>query len=703
MLQILLTRIFSVTLWYHFAFMAVSIAMFGLTLGAVIVYLYPRTFAPELVKRQLAVSSFGFAASIAVCFLLHLFIPYLTGTGSIAPDPKYHGSHPFLATIAYLGLTYVVISVPFVFSGIAVCLALTRFPARVNRLDAADLAGAALGCAALPWLMRVADGPSAVIAVAALASIGALLFALDTSPRAGHMVAASLVAALLLGSSSAFLAARANHGEPLLRLLWVKGKRAPKPLFEKWNSFAYFRVGGNPNLASPPIGWGLSEKAVGQPLRQLAVNIDAAAGTVMTNFDGDLSKLRHLEFDVTNLAHHLRRNARVLVAGVGGGRDVLSALYFRQASVVGVEINGDLVKAVNGRFGEFTGHLDRQQGVAFVTDEARSFVARQRDSFDIIQVSLIDTWAATAAGAFVLSENALYTVEAWETFLEHLTPTGLLTFSRWHNPTQPGETYRLTALATGALLQLGVDDPRRHIVNVTNLAPGSDRKVGICTILTSRSPLSDEDLSRLRAKVEAMRFSVLVSPDSASDPILEEIVASRDLAAYARAFPLDISPPTDDRPFFFNMLRLRDALRVREAAVSSNDSNLRAVRVLGSLLAIVLVLSAAFLLIPLLWRGESVPTRAVPWLLYFGTIGLGFMFVEISLIQRLIGLSRASHPRPLGAPFLIAAFGRRWELPDAPDRGRGAGAAGSVAPRGAAGGTRDLRPGDTRRHRGVSR
>ena len=144
-------------------------------------------------------------------------------------------------------------------------------------------------------------------------------------------------------------------------------------------------------------------------LRQLQLDIDVWAGTVMTHFDGDLRGVEHLKYDVTNIAYYLRSGHDALVIGAGGGRDVLSALAFGARSVTAVEINKDIIGTVNGRFGDFTGHLDRDPRVRFVNDEARSFVARSPDRFGSIQISLIDTWAATAAGAFVLGENSLYT------------------------------------------------------------------------------------------------------------------------------------------------------------------------------------------------------------------------------------------------------------------------------------------------------
>lgn len=636
MLQILLTRIFSVTLWYHYAFMAVSIALFGLTVGALWVYLRPASFPAELVQRRLASSALGFAVAIVVCFLAHLYIPFLTGTGSIAPSARGGGwNTSFASTAAYLGLTFTVISIPFVFSGVAVCLALTRFPAQIGRLYGADLAGAALGCVLLLGVLRLTDAPTAVFAVATCAALAAWCFA-RAETRARSLATASLALALVLGIATAWLTHRVREGSPALRLLFVKGERNAAVLYEKWNSFSYFRVHGRPNVPVPPVGWGLSEVAPKEPIAQLGVAIDAIAGTVMTRFDGDVTPLGYLEYDVTNFVHHLRKDARVLVVGTGGGRDVLSALRFGQREVTGVEINGDLIDAVNGRFGRFTGFLDRDPRVRFVNDEARSFVARSPDRFDVIQISMIDTWAATAAGAFVLTENSLYTVEAWQGFLDKLAPDGVLSVSRWHTAAQPAETHRLAALASRSLRESGVSDPSRHIVLVTNRAPGSERAVAVATLLVSPAPFSQQDLARVRETAQALHFSVLVGPEGASDPVLERITGAADLDAVTAGQPLDISAPNDDRPFFFHMLRLRDALRGDRDPRVANSFNLRAVRVLGALLLIVIGLTAVFLALPLALRGSRLPSSAVPWLVYFAGIGLGFMFVEISQIQRLI-------------------------------------------------------------------
>jgi len=162
------------------------------------------------------------------------------------------------------------------------------------------------------------------------------------------------------------------------------------------------------------------------------LNIDAHSTTVLSHFNGDTSELSHLKYDVSNLAQYLRPNGDIMIIGSGAGRDVLSSLAFGQKNILGIEINKDMISAINNDFGDFTGHLDKYPNVEFVGDEARSYIQRMDSArkFDIIQVSVIDNWSAAASGAFVLTENALYTKETWKLFLSRLKPNGILTVQR---------------------------------------------------------------------------------------------------------------------------------------------------------------------------------------------------------------------------------------------------------------------------------
>jgi hypothetical protein len=617
MYELLLTRIFSVTMWYHFAFVAISIAMFGMTVGAIIVYLAPAWFSAHRTPQQLAVYALLFSVTVIFSFLTHVAVPF-------APAPSVVGVYSVV-------LTYTAIAVPFVASGICVCLALTRFPAQINKMYAADLAGAALGCIFFIFVLKVTDGATAVTVVAFLGSVGGLLFARAVSRRL-QRVAAALV--LLWAAGATLQTIFVMRQSPLIQLTYVKGILEPPALYEKWNSFSRIRVA--PNTLPVPFGWGLSPTVPkNHGVKQLSLNIDATAATVLTAFNGDPRQIEHLKYDVINIAHYLRPHAKVLVVGTGGGRDVLSALAFGQPSVVGVEINQDILAAVNDRFGDFTGHLDRNPAVRFVNDEARSYIGRQRERFDIIQISLIDTWAATAAGAYVLAENSLYTVEAWKLFLQRLNRDGILTVSRWYFRNRPGEIYRMTTLASQSLKELGVADPRAHIIIVRRMIPGSWNGVG--TLLVSKEPFAAADLDTIEEVAARMQFEIVLSPRTAMEPLFAELASAKRLQEITDNFPLDISPPRDDNPFFFHMLRLRDVWRSDLWNQGVISFNLKAVFILATLLLVVVGLTAACIVVPLVLTTQRYALRgAAPLILFFAFIGLGFMLVEISQLQRLI-------------------------------------------------------------------
>ena len=615
MFEILLTRIFSVTMWYHFAFMAISVAMFGMTVGAIIVHLFPLYFTQERVKYHLALSSLLFSISLVIAFLTHLSIPFVTEMSIVG-----------LYSIA---LTYVTISVPFVFSGVCVSLAITRFPSQVSRLYAADLVGAALACLLLVFALGCTDGPTAVVLVAFLAGLGSLFFCLDAADK--KLLRFVIASCLIFGSFAAFNTIRSNEQTSLLRLLWVRGQRESVPLFEKWNSFSRVRVWGNPDSARTPFGWGMSSSLPSDlRVKTLDMDIDAYAYTPITAFNGKLSELDHLKYDVTNLAHYIRPQSKVLVIGVGGGRDILSALAFNQKSVLGVEINQSILNLINQRLGDYTGHLDRNPKVTLVNDEARSYIARQDEKFDIIESSLIDTYAATAAGAFVLTENSLYTVDAWKSFLEHLTPNGVLTFSRWYwqNPT---EVYRLTCLAATTLIQFGVKDPRSHIIIVKQTGR-------IANLLVSVTPFTEADLDTLDAVSHRLDFTQVLTPRFSADSVFSRIASGKNLSSFIDSYPANISAPSDDSPFFFLTLRLRDVLNVDlfQQERVNRGINTVPILILGALLIIVVGLSLLCIVTPLVLSRKDRSMGSISLILFFAFIGFGFMLVEISQMQRLI-------------------------------------------------------------------
>ena len=559
MLQVVETRILSAVTWYHLAFFVISIGMFGLTAGAVWVYLRRERFTQATLSHDLAYFSIAFAIATAVSLAIQMGLP-LHGDGLLN----------WLAWPALL----ICLSVPFFFSGVVVSLALTRSPYPVGRVYGVDLAGAALGCLGVLAVLNLTDAPSAVLWISAVAAAAAMLFVrsgIGAAPKSAPPLAflprrCGLVSLVLI-----LIAASNGLSEHRLRPLFVKevselGKN--RPIFDRWNS--YSRVTVNENGVTAPKMWGPAPQfgADDRRIRQRMVLIDGDAGTATYRFSGDVREVEFLRYDITNLAYHLSGLDNAAIIGVGGGRDILSARIFGVSEITGVEINPIMVRLLTKEPGyvEFAGLADLE-GITYHVDEARSWFARSVRSFDIIQMSLIDTWAATGAGAFTLSENGLYTVEGWRIFLRRLAPDGVFTVSRWYSPKRIAETGRMVSLAMAAAFDMGLPEPNRHIFLAST---GT-----IATLVFSRSPLSPERLAVLKGVVADMGYRVLIAPDSQpTSPILRNIVSSADpaqLDRYTSRLDLDLTPPTDNRPFFFNQLRFSEAARIFMASGASRS------------------------------------------------------------------------------------------------------------------------------------
>jgi hypothetical protein len=620
MYEIVLTRIFSVAMWYHFAFVAISVALFGLTAGALIVHLRPHSFRDEVVKRQMWRFSLLYAVSVAAAFVVQLAIPFVP--------------HLTMAGVSSIALTCVVVSVPFVCSGVVVALALTRFPRRVNRLYAADLIGASLGCVLLVVAVWWLDGPSLVIGIAALACVGAVAFAYDAGVRPSRKVlsVAVMVALVAVAAGNSY---RHAQGNPFIRILWAKEQQDHLHAYDRWNAFSRITVDGSETGVGRPAGYGMSEE-MPEDIRvpQMSMLIDGTAGTMITGYTGDEADTDFLRYDVTNLGYYALDGSDFssAVIGVGGGRDVLAGLEFGAGNVTGIEINGNILDLVTDDLGHFT-NLEGDPRVDLVNDEARSWLTRSDDRFDLIQMSLIDTWAASSAGAFALTENSLYTTDAWETYFDRLAPGGMLSVSRWYSigGAEPFETLRTAALATEVLDRNGVENPRDHVLIFQG--PAQQFASSAATILVSPDGFDEQSLSVIERNAERLGFEAILTPTEAADSRFTDIVAPGGPGAAIAEYDEDLSAPTDDRPFFFQMASLDTFL---SGEGFSNDLVFRPVLVLGSLALAVLVLAAIFIGGPLTAMGRQVRHRGMaPYYLYFAGIGLGFMLVEFSQLQRL--------------------------------------------------------------------
>lgn len=611
-LEVLNTRLYSVAVWYHLSFFVVSSAMFGLSAGALRVYLGGARFTDERAEPALRRAAALFALSIPICHVAVVLLPHPTTVG-------------IQATCAFAA-AIVLLAIPFYWAGFLVTLVLTRFASRIGTAYAVDLVGAAAGALIAVPLLAISDLSTAVFAAGALAALGFVGFAHASTGRVS--VAALIV---LVGSIAATVANHASADR--VRVWYPKGVFLPTTEIaeESWNIDSQVVVYRSPLDRPHYWGPGLASEHFRVEGRRIA--IDGGAETVVTKWDGRRESLAWTEFDVTALPYSLRPGGRVAIVGCGGGRDVLTALRARATKVEAIEVNGALVDLLEGSQRSFAGLAGRSD-VELVHAEARGHLARSRERFDVVQMSLIDTWAATGAGALTLTENGLYTLEGWDVFLGVLAPNGVFGVSRWYDPNSVSETSRLVSLAVGALLRAGVEHPRDHLALV---ACGN-----VATLIVARDRLGTVGVATIREAAERYDFQLLALPSHhARDPGIERILAATtmpELLVAAQNERYDFTPPTDDRPYFFNQLKASAAFSMspRDAGGGVVQGNLEATASLQVLAGISMLLVVGALCVPLL---RFAPRRTgvigfVPAVLYFAAIGLGYMFVQVALVQR---------------------------------------------------------------------
>ncbi len=642
LLQLVANRIMSATVGYHSAFAVIALVMLGLAASATSVFLRGRGAGP---------ADLGVAAAMLVRGAI------VAGLGTLAF--VWVGALPIATAVALQTLAAaVVFGATFWFAGWAVAFLLADYHTDVGRVYWVDLSGAAVGCLVAVPILDIISAMDAVLLcgiVLAAAGIALAWEAPERPVRGPALVAGGLV--LLLATSIAL--------PGMLRLHTAKGNDQSRVVWERWNHFARVSVTRNipsvqraieflrardPNRDPWPIvgrwqlGWGMSDRYRGIPPEVLWIELDTGAGTpiIADGTERDAADLQFLEAGVTSAAHELLRGrlADTYVIGGGGGRDVLTALHFGAERVRVVELNPDVVAVVNDVFGDYSGRPYSHPKVHLSIGEARSELSRVNDTFDLIQMSMIDTWAASMAGAMVLTENVLYTDEAFRQYLAHLKPEGMLSVSRWYHPERYGEVARLVVLTASALRGIGIEDPGAHLVVV--YAPGGAFDLGVATVVAKRRPFTSAELAALRSWSDEMAFRCLWPRDATlSDSIDVGALLTADNAA-VRASAFDLVPPTDDRPFFFNVGRpvmsWVDAARTGDLRRGSKSS-----LILGILFVLLALLSWRIVLVPLAKfearKPEAERSRLrdhVRLVVYFAGIGLGFMWVELAVIQRYI-------------------------------------------------------------------
>lgn len=599
-LQIALTRILSVVVWYHFAFLTISIVMLGLGVPGVWFALMrkPLRWLPHCLLAS------GIAVPAAVATIIQYATEFVLDRNATVW---------IIASVlpAMLAL------------GSAVCLLLMKSSGRtVARMYGADLFGACAGALLIIPLLHAIPTPQIAAGCGLLPLLALAQYGLRWR-LAGGIAAAAIVSALLFS--------------PLFQVTRTKSydENFVRPIYEKWTPLARLTLFDEKfdvfDQREESFSWGRGAKTPrGSPIPQYWLEQDASAGTPITRFTGDLSKVAHLMFDVTTLAYQIRPPDRVVIIGSGGGRDILTALISGASDVHAVELNRHTIEIVTDRYGKFSGNIYHRPGVRAIEREGRSYLTHSNQRFDLIQISLIDSWAASAAGAFALAENNLYTVEAFELYLERLSPAGLLSTTRWMN-----EIPRLIMLSRAALSRAGFEHPERHIMMAS---AGS-----AATVLLSKRAFSPADIARLQEVSDERGFRIHypVTTGRPVDLAVEDFVAGRYERLSRRG--LNVAPPTDDSPYFFHVVSpFADAeMLERDAfAVTDYDVNWSSTIILRQVMAVVSGLAIALFTLPFLVenvfrrrRGSIALLRAT---LFFAAIGAGFMLLENTLVQHFV-------------------------------------------------------------------
>jgi len=600
MLELILTRLFSAVLFYHYAFLVVSISLLGLATGGLVARLWKRPTDDAQFRTRLAWVCL--AAAIVLLPITRLILS--TNIWLVTTSEAF----------SKLSTLFLTCLIPFVLAGFVISSVLAARADDAPVVYAFDLFGAGLGCLAFVPTIQLLGGPNAALACSALWALAAIGWSVGSTSRQAPRAAAVLIVGL-----AAFVAL--NRDGSLLDVQFMRGVPRKAEIFAGWNSF--------------------SRVSVVQPADSTYwIEIDGGAGTWITNIEpeGVSGKRLAAVFGRTGpeLAFALVKPRSSLVIGVGGGFDVARALIGGSRSVAAVEINPLIANDIGvERFAHVNRGLLRRPDVRLHIEDGRTFAGRTSDRFDVIQLSQVDTWAASASGAYALTENHLYTVEAVDEFLDKLTPEGMLSIGRWEFK-RPRETLRLFATILEALERRGAAQPNQHVAVVLEDLGGSALQLG--TALVKATPFTPAQVDSLGRLASAGKLRIAYAPglDGGISPFTDLALAT-DRSVFLDAYEFDVSPVTDDRPFFFFTGRWKHALSGAFSFDASGDSvNTGAQFLLLGILVMAILAVALFLIGPMvLARRHFAVSRDNAALLGIGVaVGLGFILVEIALIQR---------------------------------------------------------------------
>lgn len=624
-LQIALNRIFSFTLWYHFAYVSISLALLGFGASGSLIAAFPRLSSYRLGP---AVGVYSALAALST-FLLLLTV------GSVQLDPARLGQHAW--ELGRFALFFGVVAAPFFFAGCAITLMLRAAGEAVDRLYFWDLVGAGLGCALVVPALNILEAPAVVGLVAVLFALAGLIAA-ASRPGAvrnlcGVFVGGSLIGTALLPGQLDFRASPDKQ---------ISAWEGATVYLSQWS--AIFRTdmlgaaGGEMRLAGyAELGISPLYEGPVPPYRMIVH--DGGAGAIMYLTTQGREGFSIFEHHVLTTPYVVSEKPDVLIIGVGGGADIVNGLTNDAESITGIELDPLTIELTTERYADVVAGIFDDPRVTIHEGEGRSFARSSEQQFDLVQLTGVDTLAALSSGAYILSENYLYTVEAYRDYFSRLRPGGVLSIgSIDHHPSTPDARHsvRFASVSYEALRRRGIANPHEHIAII-----GTPGLISMFEILTKIEPFSDEEISALEQFATENDFQPWYLPGRAQhqQPALVAALEGDEdqRESYYRDTFLNLRATTDDRPFFFSFYKWRALLDHRKTL--SGDHNLATGQIVLALIFLVsIVVSIAAILLPLAVRRGSLASIPNRWgyLGYFAALGIGFIFLEICFLQRFI-------------------------------------------------------------------
>lgn len=595
MFEVALTRVFSVMLSYHYVFIAVSVALLGLGVGAVFFRFIRARIPLEHSFSALSVLSLAFALSAPLATVLVLRIPYTD----------------------FLLVYYSIAFIPFFFAGMIFALAFDRFTEHSNKLYCASLLGSGVGPIAITLALEFLGGINAILLVGVISAIGAVVVAFAYMGR--KLIASSLVGLLLLSAIFVTNLGGGYIGE-------VYSKSSDKELFTLLNDPEY-------NARIVRTYWSAYARTdlveLGDSPNVKYIFNDGGAGMQMFRFDGDnFDNISYLMATSAAFPFYFGNVENVLIIGPGGGKDVLISLMGGAKSITAVDVNPDVVEIVHEE-SEFNGGIHHRENVRWVMDEGRSFVKRSAEKYNVIMLMLVFTKSAREVVGYSLSESYVFTVEAFGDYFDHLTENGRLVVVA-HNEE---EAVKLFATGIVALDARGetVPEAARHAI-ILQEAAGHH---ALPAFILRKSPFSENESTEIHAMAHHLGFQPIYFPYVHEGEIFSPLLSGQmSLNEWASSMSFDASPNMDDSPFFYNY---------PERGLPTS---------LSSLFYGALALTIAFVIVAWLSLKSFVKhmrktagkqAKAMLWkvnpfsfILYFLLLGVGFMLIEVPLVQKFI-------------------------------------------------------------------